>query len=206
MKKRKHNQEPKRDLSTRSDTLATVAAKDAVETLLDLIGEDPSRGGLRETPGRFVRALLEMTRGYEIEPASLLKVFKDGAEQYDEMVLQTHIPIQSMCEHHMAPFFGVAHIAYIPHGKVVGLSKLARVADAYAQRLQVQERLTQQIATCLFDNLKPLGVAVVLECRHLCIECRGVKKAGSKTTTSSLLGVFKTKPAARAEFLSLIRK
>jgi GTP cyclohydrolase I len=206
MKKRKHNQEPKRDLSTRSDTLATVAAKDAVETLLDFIGEDPSRGGLRETPGRFVRALLEMTRGYEIEPASLLKVFKDGAEQYDEMVLQTHIPIQSMCEHHMAPFFGVAHIAYIPHGKVVGLSKLARVADAYAQRLQVQERLTQQIATCLFDNLKPLGVAVVLECRHLCIECRGVKKAGSKTTTSSLLGVFKTKPAARAEFLSLIRK
>jgi GTP cyclohydrolase I len=181
-------------------------AEAAVIRLLEFVGEDTFRGGLLETPRRYVDALLEMTKGYTQRPADLLKCFEDGAEGYDELVLQRHIPLWSMCEHHLAPFFGVAHIAYIPNGKVVGLSKLARLTDAYAHRLQVQERLTAQIARTLNDVLKPRGVGVILECRHTCIECRGVRKSGSVTTTSALHGVFKTKPEARAELLSLIHK
>ena len=135
----------------------------------------------------------------------MLKTFEDGAERYDEMVIDHDIPIYSHCEHHLAPFFGKAHIAYIPNGRIVGLSKLARVAKAFAQRLQVQERLTSQIAHALHEALEPVGVGVVLECRHLCMESRGACVPGTMTTTSCLLGAMKDVPSARAEFLRLTR-
>jgi GTP cyclohydrolase I len=185
--------------------VTTEVAEGYVRNLLALIGEDVSRQGLKETPARYVKTLWEMTDGYRgDDPKQLLKCFKDGAEGYDEMVLQRDIPLWSLCEHHLCPFFGVAHIAYIPRKRVVGLSKLSRLTDLYARRLQVQERLTAQIADAIQDVLRPKGVAVVLECRHTCIEMRGVEKHGSVTMTSKLHGAFKTKPAARAEFLSLI--
>jgi GTP cyclohydrolase IA len=178
-------------------------AEDAVRTLLRFMGEDPKRGGLLETPARYVKALMEYGSGYDKDPASVLKVFKDGGESYDEMVFQRDIPVHSHCEHHMAPFFGVAHIGYLPNKKIVGLSKLFRLTDIFSRRLQVQERLTVQIAKALWDHLKPKGVGVVLECRHLCMECRGVKIAGTETVTSKLMGAMFT-PAARAEFLGFV--
>jgi GTP cyclohydrolase I len=138
-------------------------------------------------------------------PADVLKVFEDGAEGVDQMVLETDIPIYSFCEHHMAPIFGVAHIAYIPNGKVVGLSKLVRVADIFARRLQVQERLTNQIADALNDHLEPIGVGVVIQARHGCMESRGVCKHGVVTTTSALRGAIKEEASTRAEFMSLVR-
>jgi GTP cyclohydrolase I len=133
-----------------------------------------------------------------------LKVFEDGAEHYDQMLIERNIPVWSLCEHHMAPFFGVAHIAYIPKGHIVGLSKLVRLTDIYARRLQVQERLTAQIADALWTHLQPQGVGVVLECRHSCMESRGVCKAGVTTTTSALFGAIKEEPETRAEFLHLV--
>ena len=173
--------------------------------LLLQLGEDPTREGLRETPSRTARAWAEWTSGYAQRPEDVLKYFVDGSENYDEMVFQGNIAFYSHCEHHMAPFFGTAHVAYIPNGRVVGLSKLTRLVDIFARRLQVQERMTRQIAEALNTHLQPLGVAVVLRARHLCMESRGVRKIGTHTSTSAVLGVFKEKPEVRAEFFSLAR-
>jgi GTP cyclohydrolase I len=173
--------------------------------LLQYVGEDAKRGGLVDTPKRFLKAWKFWTSGYDKDPADILKVFKDGAEKCDEMVLVKNIPFYSQCEHHLAPFFGTAHVAYIPNGSIVGLSKLSRLVDMYARRLQVQERLTNQIAHALHKHLKPLGVAVVINARHMCMESRGVCQQGHSTTTSSMLGVFRTSDSARMEFLELIK-
>jgi len=182
-----------------------VMAEDAIATLLKYVGEDPLRQGLLETPGRVVKAWAEWTNGYGVDPGSVLKVFEDGAEGVDEMVTQKDIELYSHCEHHMAPFFGVCHIAYIPNGKIVGLSKLARLADIFAHRLQVQERITNQIADALVEHLQPIGVGVVIEAKHFCMCSRGVNKQGSTTITSALRGAIKDKPEARAEFLAFAR-
>ena len=177
--------------------------EDAVRFLLREIGEDPDRGGLIETPKRFVKALREMTEGYAQQPQEVLKVFEDGGENYDQMVLVKDIPVYSMCEHHMAPFMGKAHVAYIPDGKIVGLSKLSRLTNVFARRLQVQERLTDQIAQALQDHLNPKGVGVVVRCRHMCMESRGVKIHGAETVTSSLRGALLEHGPARSEFMAL---
>ena len=182
-----------------------TSADDIAIRLLQYIGEDPNRGGLQETPKRFLKAWDEYTSGYKEDPANVLKTFEDGAEGYDEMVLVKDIPIYSHCEHHLAPFFGVAHVAYIPGKCIVGLSKIARVVDIFMRRLQVQERLTNQIAEALMTHLLPRGVAVVLECRHFCMECRGVKLQGVSTTTSKMTGLFMKEVAARNEFMGLIK-
>lgn len=174
--------------------------------LLQYIGEDVNRGGLAETPRRFLKAWGDWTSGYGVDPADVLKVFEDGAERCDEMVIVKDIPIYSQCEHHLAPFFGVAHIGYIPDSKIVGLSKLSRLADIFAKRLQVQERLTNDIAHALQKHLAPLGVAVVVECRHMCMESRGIQRQGSTTVTSSMLGTMREDDKARGEFLRLIGK
>jgi GTP cyclohydrolase I len=176
----------------------------AVRHLLKLIGEDPDREGLRETPLRFLRALAEYTRGYQEKPEEILKVFEDGAQSVDEMVIVRDIPVYSLCEHHLAPFFGRANVGYVPDKRILGLSKMSRLVEVFARRLQVQERLTNQIADALADNLKPLGVAVVIECRHMCMESRGVRHTGTATVTSALRGSIKTKPDTRKEFLALI--
>jgi GTP cyclohydrolase I len=172
--------------------------------LRGVIGENPERGGLLETPARVVKAWAHWTSGYHKNPADILKVFEDGAEGVSEMVVVRDIPIYSHCEHHLAPIFGTATIAYIPDGKIVGLSKLNRLADMYARRLQVQERMTNQIADALFDNLKPLGCGVVVTARHMCMESRGVCQS-SNTTTSALRGNFKDDATVRGEFLALAR-
>ena len=173
-----------------------------VHELLIAVGEDARREGLRETPARVSKAYGTWLGGYAIDPASLLKTFEDGAKEGGgELVIVHNIPVQSMCEHHMAPFYGIAHVGYIPNGKIVGLSKLSRLVDAYARRLQVQERLTQQIADTLFDELKPHGAAVIIRAEHTCMSSRGVKIAGSTTTTSAMRGVLMDEVAARAEFM-----
>lgn len=181
------------------------SADDIPVRLLQYIGEDATRGGLLETPRRFLRAWEHWTSGYGKEPAEILKVFEDGAEKCDEMVLVKDIPLYSQCEHHLAPFFGVAHIGYIPNGRIVGLSKLSRLVDMFARRLQVQERLTNQIADALEEHLAPIGVAVVIQCRHLCMESRGICQQGHSTVTSAMRGAMRDAPAARAEFMGLIR-
>lgn len=175
-----------------------------VRQLLRLIGEDPDREGLQETPLRFLKAMAEYTRGYREKPESVLKVFEDGGEGVDEMVIVRDIPVYSLCEHHLAPFFGKAYVGYVPDKKILGLSKISRLVEVYSRRLQVQERLTNQIADALAKHLQPLGVAVVIECRHLCMESRGVKHAGSSTVTSALRGSIKKNADTRKEFLSLI--
>jgi len=176
-----------------------------VRGMLMAIGEDPDREGLLETPARVVKAWDEWFDGYKRNPQTELKTFEDGAELCgDEMVLVRDIDFYSHCEHHMAPFFGKAHIAYIPNKRVVGLSKLARVTDVFAHRLQVQERLTNQIANALVDGLDPQGVGVVLKATHFCMCSRGVNKQGSTTITSALRGAIKEEPSARAEFLRLV--
>ncbi len=175
-----------------------------VETILNEIGENPSREGLLKTPKRVARAYEYLTSGYHKD---IHKVLNDAifTEDYDEMVLVKDIDFYSMCEHHMLPFFGKVHIAYIPDGKIVGLSKLPRIVDVFARRLQVQERMTKEIADTINEYLKPKGVAVVSEAFHMCMMMRGVEKQNSSTTSSSMLGVFKEDPKTRLEFLSLIR-
>ena len=176
---------------------------DLVAGLLKEIGEDPEREGLRRTPVRFRRALEFLTNGYQQDPRKIL----DGAvfeESYNEMLLVKDIDFYSLCEHHVLPFFGVAHVAYIPDGRIVGLSKVARLVEVYSRRLQVQERLTQQIASQLQQALKPRGVAVVLEAQHLCMMMRGVQKQNSYAITSAMLGAFETDPKTRSEFMQLI--
>jgi GTP cyclohydrolase I len=175
-----------------------------VRGLLQFLGEDPGREGLLDTPGRVVRALGEHFSGYAQDPASYLAKTFTEVDGYDELVLVSDIEVFSHCEHHMVPFVGKAHVGYIPNGRVVGLSKLARVVDVFAKRLQVQEKLTKQIADAIQGHLKPQGVAVVVQCQHFCMCYRGVKKPGSWTTTSKLHGIFLADPAARMELLTLI--
>lgn len=176
-----------------------------IARLLDNLGEDLSRGGLHETPDRAAKAWQHWTEGYAIDPATLLKTFEDGAEQYDEIVLVKDIPLYSHCEHHLAPIIGRATVGYIPNSRVVGLSKINRVVDAFARRLQVQERMTQQVAHCIDNALLPKGVAVQIRARHMCMESRGVCQQGHVTVTQCLLGVFRTEQAARAEFIELAK-
>ena len=177
--------------------------KNVVTQLLTLIGENPKREGLLETPRRVAKSLQYLTSGYEQNINTILNnaIFK---EKYSEMVIVKDVDFFSMCEHHLLPFYGKAHIAYIPNGKIVGLSKIPRIVEMFARRLQVQERLTQQIAETLFDVLNPEGVAVVIEARHLCMMMRGVEKQNSVATTSSMLGVFMDNERTRNEFLNLI--
>lgn len=177
-------------------------ARFAVETLLQYIGRDPKSDALKDTPKRVVKALKEMTVGYQQNPTEILgRVFEDNC---DEMVILKRIPFTSICEHHLLVFSGEATIGYIPSdGKVVGLSKLARLVDCYAMRLQLQERLTREIAKAIEDNLHPLGVGVIIKAEHSCMACRGIKKAGAQMVTSVTLGMIRSEPAARAEFLKL---
>lgn len=170
--------------------------------ILTLIGEDTEREGLQKTPMRVAKALQTLTCGYTMDPQQVLRdaMFK---EDYSQMVIVKDIPFFSLCEHHMAPFFGKAHVAYIPNGYITGLSKIARVVDIFSHRLQVQERLTLQIKECIQETLKPLGVMVVIEAQHLCMQMRGVEKIGSITTTSEISGAFKN-PTTRNEFMNLI--
>ena len=178
-------------------------AENAVKSILWYAGEDADREGLLETPKRVVKAWDEMLSGYRApKDADILKVFTDGAEDYDEMVVVSGIKVQSFCEHHMIPFFGTAKVAYIPNGKIVGLSKLNRIVDKYMRRLQVQERLTSQIANALQEALEPLGVAVMIECTHLCVCYRGIKDVNAITRTTALKGLFKDDIKARNEFLA----
>ncbi len=184
-------------------TLDLGRMEQLVTELLGLIGEDPEREGLLRTPHRVARALEFLTQGYAMDVETVLNgaVFQ---ERYDEMVVVKDIDFYSQCEHHMLPFFGKAHIAYIPNGKIVGLSKLPRIVDVFARRLQVQERMTQQIAETIQRYLQPQGVAVVTEASHMCMMMRGVQKQNSVTTASAMLGVFKHQVETRAEFLNLI--
>lgn len=175
--------------------------EDNVIRLLQFVGEDPKRGGLAETPARVTKAWRFWCSGYKEDPAEVLKVFEDGAEKHDQMVVVKDIPFYSHCEHHLAPIFGTVTIGYIPNGKIVGLSKLSRLTNVFARRLQVQERMTDQIADALYTHLKPLGVGVMVKARHLCMESRGVCQQGHHTITTALRGVVKSTPSAKAEFL-----
>lgn len=181
----------------------TTGALSFVRLLEGSNPDQPLREGLTDTPARMAKAWEFFTSGYDVDIGKLLKTFKDGAEGYNEMVLVKDIPVYSRCEHHLEAIFGTATVAYIPNGRVVGLSKLSRLVDAFARRLQVQERLTVNIADALDEHLQPLGVGVIIKARHLCMEARGVCQQGHHTVTSALRGVLKTDPAARAEFLSL---
>jgi GTP cyclohydrolase IA len=183
----------------RAETIA-----DLVRKMLVQLGEDPSREGLRRTPERFEKALRFLTSGYRQDPEKLL----NGAMFtvcYDEMVVVRDIELYSLCEHHLLPFFGKCHVAYIPSKKVVGLSKIARLVNMYARRLQIQERLTSQIAKAIQEKLSPQGVGVIIEARHLCMVMRGVEKQHSSATTSAMLGVFRDSKQTRDEFLSLVQ-
>ena len=182
-----------------------MESRDSIFTdLFKHLGEDPQREGLLETPKRAFKAWEEWTSGYHIDPAALLKTFEDGADGYDQMVTVTGIPFYSHCEHHLASIIGVATVAYIPNKKIVGLSKFARVVDAFAKRLQVQERMTSQIADVINDTLDPVGVGVWIAARHMCMESRGVAKAGAVTHTTALRGAIKREASARAEFMQLV--
>lgn len=174
-----------------------------IRRLIEFIGDDPNREGLLETPARVIKSYGEIFGGYKMDPASVFKVFEDGA--CDEMVLVRNIEFFSCCEHHIQPFFGKAHIAYIPDRKVIGVSKLVRLLEVFARRLQIQERICQQVTAALDQHLKPLGSACVLEAKHFCMTCRGVNKQGSEMVTSSLTGAFRDKAEARQELLTLIR-
>ncbi len=186
------------------ERISAEEAEGHVRALLRYIGEDPTREGLLDTPARVVRAMAEQFGGYGQGPEPHLERTFSEVEGYDELVLVSDIEIYSHCEHHMVPFVGKAHVAYIPNGRVVGLSKIARVVDVYAKRLQGQEKLTAQIANAIQDALDPQGVAVIIQAQHFCMCYRGVKKPGSWTTTSKLHGVFMEEPAARMELLTLV--
>ena len=173
---------------------------------LKSLGEDPDRPGLLETPARVSKAWKHWSSGYGQNPADVLKAFEDGAEEYNELIVVRNIPVYSHCEHHLAPFFGKATVGYMPDGKIVGLSKLTRLVECFAKRLQVQERLTIQVANALIEHLQPKAVGVVIRCRHLCMESRGIKTAGEETVTSAMLGELQPNLAMRTEFLHLARE
>jgi GTP cyclohydrolase IA len=190
--------------TTESLTLTAASFEDLVHEMLVRLGEDPGREGLNRTPARVHRAFEYLTRGYQQDSDVLLK----GAlftVNYDEMVIVKDVEMFSLCEHHMLPFFGKVHVAYIPHGKVIGLSKIPRLIEIFSRRLQIQERLTTQIAESIQKAIEPLGVGVVIEARHLCMMMRGVEKQHSSAVTSSMLGCFRDEQETRTEFLSLIR-
>lgn len=178
--------------------------QDLYKAVIAQLGEDPTREGLIKTPERVAKAMQFLTSGYDQNPDQIIEsaIFH---EAYSEMVLVKDIEVYSMCEHHMLPFFGKAHIAYIPDGKIVGLSKIPRVVDAFSRRLQVQERLTIEIRDCIQRTLAPKGVAVVIECAHMCMQMRGVQKQNSVTTTSAFTGIFMTNDATRKEFINLVQ-
>jgi GTP cyclohydrolase I len=184
------------------DDKATSSISDHYEDILTTLGEDPKREGLEKTPERVAKSLQFLLHGYDVDPVEIMNSALFN-EAYDEMVIVKNIEIYSMCEHHMLPFFGKAHIAYIPNGKIVGLSKIPRVVDAFARRLQVQERLTTEIRDCIQEVLQPKGVAVVIEASHMCMQMRGVQKQNSTTTSSSFTGAFE-KDSTRKEFINLI--
>jgi len=190
-------------LATESNPVQDELAKHYSE-ILRLLGEDPEREGLLKTPNRIAKAMQFLTYGYEIDPGEVLKsaMFK---EDYRQMVIVKDIDFYSMCEHHMLPFYGKAHVAYIPNNYITGLSKIARVVDIYARRLQIQERMTTQIKNCIQETLNPLGVMVVIEAQHLCMQMRGVEKQNSITMTSDFTGIFQ-QAKTREEFINLIRK
>lgn len=173
-----------------------------IADILQLIGEDPQREGLVKTPQRVAKAMMDLTRGYSQDPIAILQSAR-FREDYNQMVIVKDIPFYSLCEHHMLPFYGKAHVAYIPNGYITGLSKIARVVDAFSHRLQVQERMTTQIKACIREALNPLGVMVVIEAQHLCMQMRGVEKPGSITTTSDFCGAF-SRLETRQEFLDLV--
>ncbi|MEC9375951.1 MAG: GTP cyclohydrolase I FolE [Pseudomonadota bacterium] len=181
-------------------------AQEALRVLLSWIGEDPQRKGLLKTPDRVLKSFEDWFSGYKADPVEILGSSFPDADGYDEMAVLTDIDFESHCEHHMAPFIGRAHVAYIPNKKVVGISKIVRMINAYSKRLQIQEKLTVQIARCLNDVLKPTGVAVVLEAKHECMTTRGVYKPNIKMTTSAMFGSFRTNHSTRSEFLSMIKK
>lgn len=185
------------------NTEITDGLKEKYQDILIEIGENPKREGLVKTPERMAKAMQYLTHGYSIDPSQILKSAM-FAEDYSQMVSIKDIELYSLCEHHMLPFFGKAHIAYIPDGHIVGLSKIPRVVDAFSRRLQVQERLTNEIRDCIEETIQPKGVAVVIEARHLCMQMRGVQKQNSATTTSAFSGVFMESQKTRAEFMNLI--
>lgn len=182
-----------------------ASIEDNIVRLLQFVGEDVDRPGLTETPARVAKAWEHWCGGYKMNPMDVFKTFEDGAEQYDEMITRKEIPFYSHCEHHMAPIIGKCTISYIPDGRILGLSKMDRLVDIFARRLQVQERLTSQIATAMYAGLKAKGVGVRIDARHLCIESRGVKHQHSDTITTALRGVMLTEDATRAEFLRLVK-
>jgi GTP cyclohydrolase I len=184
------------------DTKLIDSLAENYKTIIENLGEDVNREGLQKTPERVAKAMQFLTHGYDLDPLEILKsaLF---TEDHQQMIVVKDIEVYSMCEHHMLPFFGKAHIAYIPNGKIVGLSKIPRVVDAFARRMQVQERLTDEIKNCIQEALEPLGVAVVIEAQHMCMQMRGIQKQNSFTTTSSFTGAFE-KDKTRKEFISLI--
>ena len=186
------------------DEESTKSISSYYKKIIENIGEDANREGLIKTPERVAKAMLFLTQGYEQNPAEILKSAM-FAEKYDEMVIVKDIEVYSLCEHHMLPFFGKCHIAYIPSGHIVGLSKFPRMVDAFSRRLQVQERLTDQIRDCLHETLNPQGVAVCIEAQHLCMQMRGVQKQNSITTTSAFSGAFMDEDITRQEFMSLVK-
>ena len=190
--------------SYKTNTLKSNTLENNYRQILKELGENPDREGLLKTPERVAKAMKFLTNGYDINPDDIVKqaIFH---EEYSEMVLVKDIEIYSLCEHHVLPFFGKAHIAYIPDGKIVGLSKIPRVVDSFSRRLQVQERLTIEIRDCLQRTLNPKGVAIVLECSHMCMQMRGVQKQNSATTTSAFTGLFLNNDATRKEFINLIK-
>jgi len=179
-------------------------AKQAVVTLLHYIGEDPNREGLLETPDRVIRSFSEFFSGYNEDPDAVLSKTFEEVNGYDGLVILKNIRVESHCEHHMVPFIGTAHIGYLPNNRVVGISKLARVLEVFSKRLQIQEKLTQQVANCIMENLQPKGVGVILECQHECMTTRGVNKNGVSMVTSSMLGCFREDESIKDEFLRLI--
>jgi GTP cyclohydrolase IA len=195
-----------REAEVRAVECSTGAAvEDAVRLILRHIGEDPEREGLKLTPTRVRHALEFLTRGYSEDPKVAINGAVFSEEEYQEIILCKDLDFYSLCEHHLLPFFGKAHVAYLPNRRIIGLSKLARLVEIYARRLQVQERLTTQIANTLMEELEPLGVAVVLEAEHLCMRMRGVEKQNCYVTTSAMLGVFRTHFETRQEFMNLLR-
>jgi len=194
---------PKSSALLDNDVLKDVSTEEMYREILRRIGEDPNRDGLLRTPGRVEKSLAFLTKGYQEDPHQLLSGALFDVD-YDEMVIVKDVEMFSLCEHHMLPFFGKVHVAYIPKGKVVGLSKIARLVEVFSRRLQVQERMTRQIADAIHDAIAPQGVGVVIEARHLCMMMRGIEKQNSSTVTSAMVGCFRQKET-RAEFLSLVR-
>jgi GTP cyclohydrolase IA len=194
----------KKSVPAKAAAVSQTEAEAAIKLLLRWAGDDPEREGLLDTPTRVAKAYKEWFGGYDMKPEEYLKRTFEEVEGYDEMVILRDIQFESHCEHHMAPIIGVAHVGYIPNGRVVGISKLARVVEAYAKRLQVQEKMTAQIARCIQDVLKPKGVGVVIVAKHECMTTRGVHKTGVSMVTSKLLGSFRDDARTRAEFLAFV--